>query len=93
MQKNKRYLFKVIGVEKKSLNGSKIVKKINSNQIPIIVDDKNFMNFYYKLAKMNRLKSTLNENEYSNADIIFVCSNCDFNFQKIRLSLKIMFIT
>ena len=87
-KKNKRYLFKVIGVEKKSLNGSKIVKKINSNQIPIIVDDKNFMNFYYKLAKMNRLKSTLNENEYSNADIIFVCSNCDFNFQKNKVELK-----
>ena len=35
-KKNNKYLFKVVGVEKKSSKGSKIVKTINSNQIPII---------------------------------------------------------
>ncbi len=87
-KKNNKYLFEVTGVEKKSLNGSKIVKKISSNQTPVKVDDKNFSNFYSKLAKEKRIKATLNENEYSNADIVFVCSNCDFNFSKNRVELK-----
>ena len=87
-KKNNRYLFKVIGVEKKSSKGSKIVKKINSSQIPLIVDDKNFLNFYTKLSKINRIKATLDDNEYSNADIVFVCSNCDFNFYKKKVELK-----
>ena len=87
-KKNNKYLFKVVGVEKKSSKGSKIVKTINSNQIPIMVDDKSFLNFYFKLARINRIKATLNENEYSNADIVFVCSNCDFNFHKNKVELK-----
>ena len=87
-KKNNKYLFKVVGVEKKSFKGIKIVKKINSNQIPIIVDDKNFLNFYKKLAKKNRFKATLDNNEYANANIVFVCSNCDFNFYKKKAELK-----
>ena len=30
----------------------------------------------------------MNKNEYSNADIVFVCSNCDFNFEKKKVELK-----
>ena len=44
-KKNNRYLYKVVGVEKKSLKGTQILKKINSNQIPIKVDDRIFQNF------------------------------------------------
>ena len=87
-KKNNKYLFRVIGVEKKSSKGLKIVQKINSNQYPIIVDDKNFLNFYKKLLKEDRLKATVNDHEYSNADIVFVCSNCDFNFKKKKVELK-----
>jgi len=87
-KKNNKYLFRAIGVEKKSSKGLKIVQKINSNQIPIIVDDKNFLNFYKKLLKEDRLKATVNDHEYSNADIVFVCSNCDFNFKKKKVELK-----
>ena len=83
-----KYLYKVIGVEKNSPKGSKIVQKINSNQIPILVDDKNFKNFYNKLSKKKRIKATLDKNEYSKADIVFVCSNCDFNFNKKKVELK-----
>ena len=89
-KKNNRYLYKVVGVEKKSLKGSQILKKINSNQIPIKVDDRIFQNFYKKLNQMNRINATLDENEYCDADIIFVCSNCDFNFKKKKLKLKNM---
>ncbi len=87
-KKNNRYLYKVVGVEKKSLKGSQILKKINSNQIPIKVDDRIFQNFYKKLNQMNRIKATLDENEYCDADIIFVCSNCDFNFKKKKVEIE-----
>ena len=87
-KRNKKYLYKVIGVEKNSSKGLEIINKINSNQIPIIVDDKNFNKFYKKLSNNNKIKATINEDEYSDADIVFVCSNCDFNFKKERVELK-----
>ena len=40
-KKNKKYLYKVIDVEKNSSKGLEIINKIYSNQVPIIVDDKN----------------------------------------------------
>jgi UDP-N-acetyl-D-glucosamine dehydrogenase len=79
-KKNGRYLYDVIGIEKKTSKGLKILKQINSNYIPKIVDDKKFNNFYSKLIKDKRIKASLDINEYSKADVIFVCSNCDFNF-------------
>ena len=39
-KRNNKYLYNVVGIEKKSPKGLKILKKINSNQNPKIVDDK-----------------------------------------------------
>ena len=87
-KKKNKYLFKVVGVEKNSSKGSKIVEIINSNQTPLIVDDKKFLSFYKSLVKDNRIKVSLDSNEYASADIVFVCSNCDFNFSKRKVELK-----
>lgn len=87
-KKNSKHLYNVVGVEKNSINGLQIVDQINSNRIPKIVDDKSFLNFYSKLVKEKRLFATVDDAEYSKADIIFVCSNCDFNFEKNRVELK-----
>lgn len=87
-KKKNKYLYNVIGVEKKSPKGVKIVKSINSNQSPIVVDDKNFLNSYLKLSKENRIKATVEKNIYEKADIIFICSNCDFNFKKKKVEIK-----
>lgn len=86
-KKNNKYLYNVVGIEKNSPKGLKIVKKINSNQIPKIVDDKNFSNFYSKLIKENRIKVSIDDYEYSEADVVFVCSNCDYDFVKDRAEL------
>ena len=87
-KKNNKYLYNVVGVEKNSPKGLKILKEINSNQTPKIVDDKKFINFYSKHKKRNRIKATINTSEYSDADVIFVCSNCDFNFSKNRVDIE-----
>ena len=87
-KKNNKYLFNVVGVEKKSPKGFDVLKKINSNQTPKIVDDKKFINFYTKLKKENRIKASINTSEYLDADVIFVCSNCDFNFSKDKVDLE-----
>ena len=87
-KKKNKYLFNVVGVEKNSSKGSKIVEIINSNQTPLIVDDKKFLSFYKSLVKDNRIKVSLDSNEYASADIVFVCSNCDFNFSKRKVELK-----
>ena len=81
-KKNNKYLFEVTGIEK-IFKWVENCKRISSNQTPVKVDDKNFSNFYSKLAKEKRIKATLNENEYSNADIVFVCSNVILIFLKI----------
>ena len=47
-KKNNKYLYDVIGVEKKTTKGLKILEKINSHQVPEIVDDKSF-SIYNKL--------------------------------------------
>ncbi len=87
-KKNKKFLYNVVGVEKNSNKGSNIVKKINSGQVPEIVDDKNFLKFCSKLIKGKRIKVTKDDKEYSDADIVFICSNCDFDFtnNKVKLS-------
>ena len=87
-KKNNKYLYNVVGIEKKSPKGLKILKKINSNQTPKIVDDKNFSNFYLKLTKEKRIKASIDDSEYSEADVVFVCSNCDFNFVKNKVELN-----
>lgn len=87
-KKKNKYLFNVVGVEKNSSKGSKIVEMINSNQTPTIVDDKKFLSFYKSLIKDNRIKVSLDPNEYANADVVFVCSNCDFNFSKRNVEIK-----
>lgn len=87
-KKNNKYLYKVIGIEKNSAKGLNISNKINSNQIPKIVDDNNFLKFYSKLVKDKRIKASIADSEYSDADIVFVCSNCDFDFAKKQVKLK-----
>ena len=87
-KKKNKYLYNVVGIEKNSAKGLKILDKINSNHIPKIVDDKNFSNFYSKLIKDNRIKASIDDSEYSEADVVFVCSNCDFDFTKGKVKLR-----
>ena len=86
-KKNGKYLYNVVGVENNSIKGLKILDQINSNKTPKIVDDKKFNNFYRKLANKKRISASISDKEYSNADIVFVCSNCDFNFAKNKVEL------
>ena len=76
-KKNNKYLYNVIGIEKNSSKRKKILKRINSKKKPEIVDDKYFSDFYLKLIKEKRIKASTDTKEYSNADVVFVCSNCD----------------
>lgn len=85
--RNKKYLYNVVGVEKKNKKGLEIVKKINSKQKPKIVEDKNFIKFYSRLVKEKRIKASVASDEYSDADIVFVCSNCDYDFSKKKVNL------
>ena len=87
-KKKNKYLYNVVGIEKNSAKGLKILDKINSNHTPKIVDDKNFSNFYSKLIKDNRIKASIDDSEYSEADVVFVCSNCDFDFTKGKVKLR-----
>ena len=86
-KKKNKYLYNVVGIEKNSPKGLKILNKINSNKVPTIVDDKNFSNFYLKLIKSNRIKASTDSSEYSDADIVLVCSNCDYDFVKNKVKL------
>ena len=40
------------------------------------------------MIKKNRIKASNDDTEYSSADIVFICSNCDFDFtnNKVKLS-------
>ena len=87
-KKNNKYLYDVVGVENNSLKGLEILKKIKSRKVPKIVYDKLFYKFYSKLVKENRIKASLDDKEYSNADVVFVCLNCDYDFVKNRVNIK-----
>ena len=87
-KKNSKYIYNVVGIEKNSAKGLKIVKRINSNEVPKIVDDKNFSNFYLKLIKDKRINVSVDDSEYSEADIVIVCSNCDYNFINGKVKLQ-----
>ena len=86
-KKNNKFIYNVVGVEKKSAKGNKIIQEIELKKIPKIVDDKKFHNFYLNLQKEKRIKVNHDINEYKDADIIFVCSNCDYNFKKNKVDL------
>lgn len=87
-KKKNKYLYNVVGVEKNSAKGLKISNKINSKQIPRIVDDKNFSKFYSKLTKDKRIKASVDDSEYLEADVVFVCSNCDFDFVRNKVKIS-----
>ncbi|WP_435116849.1 nucleotide sugar dehydrogenase [Candidatus Pelagibacter bacterium nBUS_49] len=87
-KKNNKYLFNVVGVEKNSNKGLKIVNRIKTNEAAKIVDDRNFFKFFKKLNKDNRINASINKNEYSDADVIIVCSNCDFDFTNNSVKLE-----
>lgn len=87
-KKNGKYIYNVVGIEKNSVKGLKIIKRINSNEVPKIVDDKNFSNFYLKLIKDKRINVSVDDSEYSEADIVIVCSNCDYNFINGKVKLE-----
>ena len=53
-KKKNKFLYEVVGVERKSKKGKKIIKEIGSKKIPKIVDDKKFHNFYINLQKEKR---------------------------------------
>lgn len=87
-KKNNKFLYDVVGVERKSQKGKKIIKEIESKKIPKIVDDKKFHIFYLNLQKEKKIKVNNDTNEYKDADIIFVCSNCDYDFKKNKVDLN-----
>ena len=87
-KKNNKYVYNVVGVEKDSPKGIKILNTINSKRIPKIVEDKKFSQFYLKLIKDNRIKASINDSEYLEADVIFVCSNCDYDFINSKVKLE-----
>ena len=87
-KKNKKYLYNVMGVEKNSTRGKKIVKNINTSIAPKIVNDINFLNFYSKLIKENRIKASNDDTEYSSADVVIICSNCVFDFTNYKVKLS-----
>jgi UDP-N-acetyl-D-glucosamine dehydrogenase len=87
-KRGNKFLYNVVGIEKKSKKGTKIVQEIKSKKIPKIVDDKKFHKFYNSLQKKKRIKVNTDTNEYKDADIIFICSNCDYDFKKNKINLK-----
>ena len=63
-KKNNKFLYDVVGVERKSQKGKKIIKEIESKKIPKIVDDKKFHIFYLNLQKEKKIKVNNDTNEY-----------------------------
>ena len=39
------------------------------------------------MVKEKRIKASVASDEYSDADIVFVCSNCDYDFSKKKVNL------
>ena len=87
-KKKNKYIYNVVGIEKNSHKGLEIIKNISSKKIPNIVDDYKFANFYSKLIKDQRIRVSLDHNEYNDADIVIICSNCDYDFKKGTIELK-----
>ena len=53
-KRGNKFLYNVVGIEKKSKKGTKIVQEIKSKKIPKIVDDKKFHKFYNSLQKKKK---------------------------------------
>ncbi len=88
--KNKKPLFRVVGIERKNNDPSKIlIDKINSNIFPHESTDNQVKILQKKIKKNNNLRATNDISYYSKADIIIISINFDFkdkNFNDFKLN-------
>lgn len=89
--KNRKYLFNVTGLEANNAKGKFISNYINSGSIPLKIDDKKFQSTFLKTFKKKRIKISVDDDIISSSDVVIVCINCDYDFQKRRVKTHTFF--
>jgi len=75
--KFKKKNFRIVGVEKATIRGNEIIKKINKGVFPFKSSDKKLKHSMKKIKKMGILQATNSTSIYKKANIILVSINCD----------------
>ena len=76
--KNKK-IFDIIGLEKNSQNGKKIVQKFNKGVFPFESKDKNILSNLKRIKKKKNLKVTTDKKYLSEVDIIIISLNLELD--------------
>ena len=74
---NKLPIFNVIGVEKDTQNGKKIIDNINNGKFPFNTRDKLLIKKFKETYKIGNFKATSSHSAFSKADVVLVTVNCD----------------
>lgn len=69
--------FQIVGIEKPTIRGEKIINKINKGIFPFQSTDKTLKDSMRKINKMGILKATHSTSIYEKANIVLVSINCD----------------
>jgi nucleotide sugar dehydrogenase len=81
---NKKPIYNVLGLEQKTLTGSKRVESINNGIFPFDTNDEFLKKEFKKIIYNKNYSATLDKNEIDNADIFIVSINIDVSNKKYR---------
>ena len=86
-KKKNKILYNVIGFEKKTSHGEKIISSLNTGQFPFNNKDKHLKVEFKKVIKQKNFFATSDLNYIKHCDIMIVSINLDIiNFNKKRSS-------
>ncbi len=88
LDKNKKPLFSVCGVDLENDIGKERISKINNGIFPFPSEDKNISREMKKCHKNKNLFATYSDENYSDADVIIISINCDLGINGKNIMLK-----
>ncbi len=88
LDKNKKPLFSVCGIDLENNIGKDRISKINKGIFPFLSEDKNIPREMKKCYKNKNLFATSSEENYSDADVIIISINCDLDTKAKSIMLN-----
>ena len=86
LNKNKKPIFKVTGVDLNNNLGVKKINEINRGRFPFKTNDKSIPFFLKKIKKNKNLQATFQKNSYKSSSIVIMSINFDLSLDNRKFS-------
>ena len=86
IKSKKNYKYHVYGLERKNVNGKKIIDALASKKLPFKVDDKKFKRNFFNILKKKHFKYGFNKKELSKSDLVILSINFDIDLKNKKIN-------